>query len=149
MEELSRYPAGGATISGHPEPRDTLIFDGVAVPADAVAPVSDDVIAELELRGALSRTLLMAGAAQAVADLTIDYANERKAFGREIVRFQAVSQRLVQLVSEAELAGMSAIAAMRCLDRAGSAAAFEVAAAKATTATSSPPPSATRSSPST
>ncbi|WP_432842293.1 acyl-CoA dehydrogenase family protein [Dactylosporangium sp. CA-092794] len=122
----------GFNVAG--EPRDTVILDGVALPQADVVRVSPGHGVELRLRGALSRALLLAGAAQAVADMTVTYANQRRQFGREIIRFQAVSQRLVQLVSEAELAELTAVAAARRFAEIGVAAEFEIAAAKVTAA---------------
>ncbi len=118
----------GSNLAG--EARDTLRFDGVATPSARVAPVPREAVAELTLRGALARALMIAGGMQAVADLTIDYAAERRQFGRPIVAFQAVAHRLVQLVAESELVGCATAAAAERFSRVGPDAAFEVAVAK-------------------
>ncbi|WP_236794755.1 acyl-CoA dehydrogenase family protein [Amycolatopsis sp. GM8] len=122
----------GGNVAG--EPRETLVFEQVALSGDQIVLVDPDVLAELELRGGLSRALLIAGALEAVCDLTVAYVNQREQFGRELIRFQAVSQRLVQLAAEAELTSLAAVAAARRLGEVGTAAAFEVAAAKTTAA---------------
>ena len=112
------------------EPRDRLVFDGAAVAGDRVAPAPPGTGPRLALRGALSRTALLAGAAATAARLTIQYAQQRQQFGRPIARFQAVGSRLVQMSSEAELALLSAkVAAIQFTARDVDAA-FEVAAAR-------------------
>lgn len=115
------------------EPRDTIRCDGVEVPTDRVGFVDDALIGEqLRLRGALSRTMLIAGALEAMSQLTIDYTNERTQFGRPIGRFQAVQQHLVW---GAQDAAISKITAQRAAAHAGACddvtdARFEIAAAR-------------------
>ncbi|HEX5292729.1 MAG TPA: acyl-CoA dehydrogenase family protein [Streptosporangiaceae bacterium] len=116
------------------DPRDRLVFDGAALAGDRVAAAPPGTAERLALRGALSRTALLAGACARAASLTVGYAHQRQQFGRPIARFQAVGSRLVQLASEAELAVLSATVAglqftARDLD-----AAFEVGAARVTAA---------------
>ncbi|MBN9527836.1 MAG: hypothetical protein J0H82_16615 [Alphaproteobacteria bacterium] len=59
-------------------------------------------------RGALSRSLLMAGALSRLLDDCVDYAGTRKQFGRPIGNFQAVQQMLAVLAGEAAAAGIGA-----------------------------------------
>jgi acyl-CoA dehydrogenase len=61
----------GRNLAG--EPRDHVVLD--RVPAESMAPVSPDVAAELWLRGALSRSMLLVGAMQAVWSMTCEYAS--------------------------------------------------------------------------
>jgi acyl-CoA dehydrogenase len=117
----------GHNVAG--EPRDRLTWDG-AVPRMVGTP-QGDVAAELALRGALSRALLMAGAMEAVADLTVEYASQRQQFGRPIAAFQAVAQRLVRMSSEAEAGILATEVAARRFAEVGVEAGFEVGAAKA------------------
>jgi acyl-CoA dehydrogenase len=124
--------APGRNVAG--EPRDKLTFVEVAVGSEQVAFASSDIPEELFLRGALSRTLLMAGALEAVAELTVSYSAQRHQFGRPIGRFQAVAQRLARLASETEAAALAAGVAVRRFEVAGIEATFEVAAAKTTVA---------------
>ncbi len=70
--------------------------------SDAVA-VSDEVENELWARGALSRAILVAGAAQTALDLTVRYARERHQFGRPIAAFQAVQQQVAAPVAAAKI----------------------------------------------
>src|SRR5215207_6455601 len=81
------------------EPRDDLVFDGVLVDAGAVAPAGVDEEALL-LRGALARSVSMAGALESVLGLSLRHAEERYQFGRPISRFQAIQQQLALLAGE-------------------------------------------------
>jgi acyl-CoA dehydrogenase len=113
------------------EPRDALTFNDVVLPGDRCSEPQENIRHELKLRGALSRSLLMAGAMEAVADLTVRYANERKQFGRSIAAFQAVGNRLAQLCAESESSSLAADVAAQRFAEIGVAAAFEIAATKA------------------
>ncbi len=79
-------------------------------------------------RGALSRVIMAAGALTAVAQLTIDYTNERRQFGKPVATFQAVQQHLVLATQSAVRAQMAADVAVRAL--AAGAGSFEIAAAR-------------------
>ncbi|MBN8927377.1 MAG: hypothetical protein BGO51_18450 [Rhodospirillales bacterium 69-11] len=89
----------GKNIAG--EPRDTLGFDGLALPAEAAAPLSDGVSrAALYRRGALARATMMSGALERAMDMAVGYAQERQQFGRPISKFQAVQQNLAVLAGQ-------------------------------------------------
>lgn len=122
----SRRP--GRNLAG--EPRDALEWQGVPVPDDRIGGISVDQAEAATLRGALSRSLLIAGAMEAVADLTCTYAIERQQFGRPIASFQAVAHRLVRLSEEVEMVILAAEVAARRFAEAGTGAAFEVATSK-------------------
>lgn len=122
--------APGRNVAG--EPRDRLELHGLAVPPEHVGTAPDEVVDELTLRGALSRALLLSGAMESAAELTLRYASQRHQFGKPIGSFQAVAQRLVLLSSETEAAALAVEVAARRFAEAGAAALFEVAAAKAT-----------------
>lgn len=79
-------------------------------------------------RGALSRVIMAAGALTAMAQLTIDYTNERRQFGKRVATFQAVQQHLVLATQSAVRAQMAADVAVRAL--AAGACSFEIAAAR-------------------
>lgn len=110
------------------EPRDTLRFQA-RLPGKAVVPAASGVGAEqLRAVGAAMRSLQMAGAMTRIADMTVQYAQDRVQFGRPIGKFQAVQQNL------AVLAGQTA-AAMAASDLAAEAVAdgihiLPIAAAK-------------------
>jgi acyl-CoA dehydrogenase len=112
------------------EPRDTLAWDDVALPDDAVGPAPAGVDAHaLRLRGALGRAALISGALARVSELTLRYTGERHQFGRPIARFQAVQSHLVTIAEEAQLAGLATeVAALNARPHPGF---FDVASAKA------------------
>ena len=101
---------------------DILAFDNAPV---KTGPASSDIM----LWSALAHTALIAGATDAVLELSIDYANERQQFGRPIGKFQAVQQALAECAEES--------AAVNCAGQAAARAAmlddpsFEIGAAKA------------------
>ncbi len=120
------------------EPRETVTLDGVAVAASAVgsanaavtstSPIDRVTPDNLRLRGALSRVMLIAGALEAMLDLTVGYTEERFQFGRPIGRFQAVQQHLVWSAQDAALTKMAAQLAARQAARGD--ARWEIAAAR-------------------
>ena len=54
--------------------------------------------------GAAVRAMQIAGAMEAILDMSVGYANERVAFGRPIGKFQAVQHNLARLAGEAAAA---------------------------------------------
>jgi acyl-CoA dehydrogenase len=115
------------------EPRDTLSFDGVALPAAMVRPAGRGVDrVSLFRRGALTRAVQMAGALERVLDLAVRYANERVQFGRPIGKFQAIQQNLAVAAGHVAAAGAAADAAVETLGPTGRNASdfFPIAAAK-------------------
>lgn len=91
------------------EPAATLIFSGLDVAAaDGGRCVSLGHVDELLALLALSRALMTAGAMQSLLDMSVEYALERKQFGRPIAQFQAVQQQLAVLAGEAAAAIRSA-----------------------------------------
>ncbi|SDG70801.1 acyl-CoA dehydrogenase [Lentzea fradiae] len=111
------------------EPRDIAVFDDVE--ALTAAPVGVDVD-DLRLRGALARSVQLAGAARAVLKSARQYVAEREQFGRPLARFQAVQQHLAALAAEVTAMRISADAALLAVE-AHHRPEFAVAAAKATT----------------
>lgn len=100
----------GKNLAG--EPRDTVIFDGVVLPAEAVAAAPQGMDQGLLWqRGALTRVALMAGAVEKVMALTLGYANERVQFGKPIGKFQSVQQQLALMAGEVAAACVAAEAA--------------------------------------
>jgi acyl-CoA dehydrogenase len=124
-----------ANLAG--EPRDTVYFDGAAPLASA--PAGPGVSAEtLRRRGALTRVVLMAGAAGRIRDVTVRYTGERQQFGKPIGRFPGVQQHVVSVAQQAAMLEMAAdlVCAAAAADPGltGEAAAFQVAAAKSVAA---------------
>jgi acyl-CoA dehydrogenase len=119
------------------EPRDTLYFDGAAPLASAPAGPGVSGPA-LRRRGALTRIVLMAGAADRIRDITVRYTGERHQFGKPIGRFPGVQQHVVNVAQQAAMLEMAAdlACATAAADPglAGQAAAFQLAAAKSVAA---------------
>jgi acyl-CoA dehydrogenase len=109
------------------EPRDTVVFDGAGVDEVADAPAGVDADT-LRFRGALTRAALMAGALLAMAELTVEYTNERRQFGQAVGRFQAVQAHIVRCAEEAALVDLAVQVAAREAERGD--ARFEIASAK-------------------
>ena len=82
--------------------------------------------------GALLRSAQMSGAMQSILSRTINYALERKQFGRAIGKFQVIQHDLARLAEQAAAAQCAALNAARAADTEGGAEAaeFEIAAAK-------------------
>jgi len=116
----------GSNLAG--EERETVGFDmPLTGAAHSPAPAGVDM-ESLQRRGALSRVLLMAGAAEAMSDLTVRYTHQRHQFGQPIARFQAVQQHLVTVAQCAAQLSVAADLAVRALERGP--AELEIAAAK-------------------
>ena len=117
----------GQNMAG--ESRDTVVLPGIQISSDNIGEAPDGVnMAALRLRGALARSVQMAGALARVADLTVRYTNEREQFGRPVARFQAVQRHLVRITEQAQVTGMAAETAS--LNAEGEPSFFDVAAAK-------------------
>ncbi len=71
--------------------------------------------AEVYRRGALSRAMLMAGALERALDTALTYVQERKQFGRQISKFQAVQQQMAVLAGQVAAAGAAAEAGAEAL----------------------------------
>jgi acyl-CoA dehydrogenase len=86
----------------------------------------------LQLAGALLRSAQMSGAMQSILTSTINYALERKQFGRAIGKFQVIQHDLARLAEQAAATQCAALNAARAADTEGGPeqAQFEVAAAK-------------------
>lgn len=126
-------PRAEATLrTGHnlaEEPRDDLIYEadaqGVALQA---APCTAPEAAQLLEYCALLRVAQISGALQAALARSVEYAQQRRQFGKAIGQFQAVQQQLAQMGCEVAAASCAAHAAGRAAG-AGDAG-FAIAAAK-------------------
>ncbi len=128
LDPKSASVVPGETLAG--DLCDELTFDAVNVDRERIGPPDGAVRADLDLRGALSRALLVSGALKTVASLTTDFARQRHQFGRPLLAFQAIGQRMVQLVEEAEATVTAVETAARRYASVDADARFEVAAAK-------------------
>ncbi len=104
----------GATLAG--DPLDDLDVTGRSPLASAL--VSAEVAAAYEMWVALTRLVLMAGAAATVQALTVQHVRDRVQFGRPLAAFQAVQQQVAELAGEVAALQIGADAAVLALDRA-------------------------------
>ena len=95
VETASCHIMPATTIAGDPC-ADATLND---TPVVASAPTGADADT-LMLMGATTRARQMAGALQAILDLSVAYAQERVAFERPIAKFQAVQHNLARLAGE-------------------------------------------------
>ena len=102
LVEVSQARIGeGTSIGG--DPLNTLSFNGARPSVVKDAPAGLDEQSML-LMGAAARAMQMAGALEAILDLSVAYANERIAFERAIAKFQAVQHNLARLAGEVAVA---------------------------------------------
>ncbi|MEU8514183.1 acyl-CoA dehydrogenase family protein [Kitasatospora sp. NPDC048722] len=121
--------ATGSNLAG--ESRDTLHLADFQVPAELVRPLPPDLLTECELRAALARAALIAGAAERCVELTVAHTSGRIQFGRPLSHFQAVKQEEARLIEESALVGAAVEAAGEAVELHGFEAVFAIAAAKA------------------
>lgn len=110
--------------------RADVTFDAARPEAMADWPGGGEAVMRM---GAVARACMMAGALETALKITVDYTQEREAFGRKIGKFQAVQQNLAVLAGEvaaALTASGSAADTLATEPHAGPAAFLEVAAAK-------------------
>jgi acyl-CoA dehydrogenase len=122
-------PHPAANLAG--EPRDELRFEACPVQA---APFDAPETRQLHDYCALLRLAQVVGALEGALTLSIDYARERKQFGRPIGQFQAVQQQLAQFGAEAAAVACATRSAFRAAaageTRRNTDAGFQIAAAK-------------------
>ena len=106
----------GASLAG--EPSDTVFFDAV-VPIARSAPAAVNVAERLRRMGATLRAEEMAGALEGCLGQSLQYAADRRQFGRPIAKFQAVQHNLAVLAGEVAAATTSADAAASAIARHG------------------------------
>jgi acyl-CoA dehydrogenase len=92
------------------DPLNAVRLEGARPVAVKNAPAGLDEQA-LMLMGAAVRSMQMAGALEAILDLSVAYANERVAFERPIAKFQAVQHNLARLAGETAVAIAAATSA--------------------------------------
>lgn len=107
---------GGDSLAG--EASNAVTFERAKTIQHARAPqgfTADSLL----LMGAIMRSVMIAGALDAVLALSLRYANERVAFERPIGKFQAVQQNLARLAGETAAALAAAGSAADSIDRDG------------------------------
>lgn len=119
----------GVNLAG--DPRDGVVLDSAVVGAGMWARSSALSASDVQARGALVRLAESGGACQAVLDATSRHVAEREQFGRPLIRFQVVQERLAQLAGETAAVTIAAQAAALAQERNSTAARAAVAAARA------------------
>ena len=89
---------------------DTVVLDRVEPKATKPAPKGFDQT-QLMLMGGVVRSLQIAGALEAMLDISVRYSNERVAFEKKISKFQAVQHNLAKLAGESAAALAAATSA--------------------------------------
>jgi acyl-CoA dehydrogenase len=108
------------------EPRDQIRIDA-SIPTSSVAPFAPGIEGAYSL-GAAMRVLQMTGALDSVLRLTVQYAQERKQFGRAIGKFQAIQQNVAVMAANIAAARAAANSVVRIIAENGSP--YGIAAAK-------------------
>jgi len=108
------------------EPRDGISAN-FTIMEQQIFEMSTDLSSELQLLGAMTRSVMMAGALESALELSVEYALQRNQFGRPIARFQAVQQQLAIFAGEV---AASIRAADALVESAGRLDEMEVAVAK-------------------
>ncbi len=107
--------SGLATIGEEAELADVAAVIRVSAYEGTATDFADRVMPEVgdaQRRGALMRSIQIAGALERVRDMTVQYAAERRQFGQPLNRFQAVQQQLAEMAGEVALAGAAVDAAV-------------------------------------
>ena len=114
---LVRVRKGNWTVQGDARsingaPLDRVSFRAFVTPADC-APLPDGLGPDIILRGgAALRAIGMAGAIQRVLEMTVEYLQTRKQFGRELSKFQVLQHEIAKMAGQsAAAAGAAGIAA--------------------------------------
>ncbi|WP_106400568.1 acyl-CoA dehydrogenase [Actinocorallia populi] len=112
------------------EQRDDAVLDGVVT--NRVYRLPERAwLREIEMSGAVARTVQMAGAARGVLKATLRHVREREQFGRPLLGFQVVQHRLASLAADVVTVEVAADAAILALMHADSGRELAVASAKA------------------
>lgn len=132
-------PAGSRGIRMTPhrtlgsDKQSEVVFDGVRAPADSVLGTEGEgwpVLQRTLDRAAAARCMEMLGAANAVLEMTVEYAKQRVQFGRPIGSFQAIQYHCANMAIQVDSCRHMAYLAMWRLAE-GLPASAEVSMAKA------------------
>lgn len=119
--------ANGANLAG--EPCDKCGVD-CARPADVREVPDEFSAAAVRQRGALCRGAAMLGAARKAQEMTLQYAADRKQFGKPLAHFQVIQSYLAQMAGELSAASAIFATALRAAKAGARNSRLEVAAAK-------------------
>ncbi len=88
------------------EPRDRVSIDTV-IRVDDIFEANETVNEQLQLLGAATRSMMMAGALDSILEMSVQYSLERSQFGRPISKFQAIQQQLAVLAGQVSASMMA------------------------------------------
>lgn len=97
IEDVAVTP--GSNLAG--EPRDTVAISTLLRNVVQVPLAYESLIAEIRLRGALTRSVQISQALRRLVEITARHVIEREQFGRSLSAFQAVQQQIAELAAEA------------------------------------------------
>ena len=93
-----------------------LVFDGAAATVLASGAPAEAALWQVASLAALGTAFEQVGGAQACLDMAREFALERKAFGQQIGRFQAIKSKLADIFIRIELARGCALDALAALE---------------------------------
>jgi alkylation response protein AidB-like acyl-CoA dehydrogenase len=108
-----------------------VLFDSASARPIELDDDADVVLTALAARAAVLVAADALGAAERMLDMTVDYAKQRKQFGRPIAAFQAVKHAAAQMLVTVESSYSIALFAAASVQDAGPEAGLHAAAAKA------------------
>ncbi|TNC21563.1 acyl-CoA dehydrogenase family protein [Amycolatopsis alkalitolerans] len=82
------------------EPVYTVLFDGVSVSGERFLPGKESTVDAATAYATVLKCAEMVGGAQAVLELTVDYAGQRRQFGKPVGAFQAVQHHCANMAIE-------------------------------------------------
>lgn len=95
--------SAGRSVAG--EARDgVVLMDALPVCSASAGRALPDVLEQVQLAGALARSVQMAAGTEKVLQLSVRYCLQRRQFGRSLAEFQAVQQQLAGLAGESAAA---------------------------------------------
>jgi acyl-CoA dehydrogenase len=105
----------GGNLAGEPRD-DVVVAEATPAASGRTTHPAAMLLTQLQLAGALARSVAMAASIGEIVDLTAQFCSDRRQFGRPINAFQAVQQELAGLAGEAAAANA---ATSRVLDLLG------------------------------
>ncbi len=127
MSTADLHLTNGANLAG--EPHDKCGVDR-ARPAEVRAVSDEFAPAAVRQRGALCRGAAMLGAARKAQELTLQYAADRKQFGKPLAQFQVIQSYLAQMAGELSAASAIFATALHAAGRGACDGRMEAAALK-------------------
>lgn len=119
--------AKGSNLAGEPSDR---VVEASVQPPDVREVGPGHSPAAVRLRGALCRCAAMLGAASRAQELTLQYAADRRQFGRPLAQFQVIQAYCAQMAGEISAGAAILATALRAAENGLLAASLETAAAK-------------------